>query len=353
MCSTRATRRGRFARVALAAMLVAKAATAQPVPVSNDATNAESLFSEAKQLMSSGDYATACPKLAESYRLDPGTGTLTALAVCHQHVGKTATAWSEFVEVASSAQRQGRADREAFARQNISALEPLLSRLTIHVPPETAQLPNLQVRRDSVVVAQPAWGVAVPVDPGDHVIEATATDREPWSQHITVDANADKKEIVITPLDKLEKPPAPVPIVEAAPTPMKTAPAETPIDHGTPFPGRTVGLVVGGAGIVSLALGAYFGATAISKSSDAKSRCPSSTCSDSGAVAENNDAKSDAVISNITVIAGVAALGAGAFLFLSAPKEATTPSGASPPTGWRVVPTVGRRGAGLSLRTSF
>jgi hypothetical protein len=352
MSSTRATRRGRVTRVALAAMLVARAAMAQPAPVSNDAATADSLFSEAKQLMSSGDYATACPKLAESYRLDPGTGTLTALAVCHQHVGKTATAWSEFVEVASSAQRQGRADREAFARQNISALEPLLSRLTIHVPPETALLPNLQVRRDSVVVAQGAWGVAVPIDPGDHVIEATAADREPWSQHVTVDANADKKEIVITPLDKLEKPVAPAPIAEA-PAPIKAAPAETTTDHATPFPTRTVGIVVGGAGIVSLALGTYFGLTAISKSSDAKSRCPSSPCGDSDAVAENNDAKSDAVISNITVIAGVAALGAGAFLFLSAPKEATTASGLAPPTGWRVVPTVGRRGAGLTLRTSF
>jgi hypothetical protein len=335
-------------------MLVARAAGAQPAPASNDAANAESLFSEAKQLMSSGDYATACPKLAESYRLDPGTGTLTALAVCHQHVGKTATAWNEFVEVAASAQRQGRADREAFARQNISALEPFLSRLTIHVPPETALLPNLQVRRDSVVVAQPAWGVAVPVDPGDHVIEATATDREPWSQHVTVDANGDKKEIVITPLDKLEKPAAAqAPIVEA-PAPIRAStPAEAPTDHATPFPTRTVGIVVGSAGVVSLALGAYFGATAISKSNDAKSRCSSSTCSDAGAVAENNDAKSDAIISNITVIAGVAALGAGAFLFLSAPKEATTSSGLAPPTGWRVVPTVGRRGAGLTLRTSF
>jgi hypothetical protein len=352
MSSTHATRRGRCTRVALAAMLVVKATMAQPAPVSNDAANAESLFSEAKQLMSSGDYLTACPKLAESYRLDPGTGTLTALAVCHQHVGKTATAWNEFVEVAASAQRQGRADREAFARQNISALEPLLSRLTIHVPPETALLPNLQVRRDSVVVAQPAWGLPVPVDPGDHVIEATATDRQPWSQHVTVDANADKKEIVITPLDQLEKPAPQAPVVEA-PTPIKVTPAETPMDHVSPFPTRTVGLAVGGAGIVSLALGAYFGATAISKSNDAKGRCPMPTCSDSGAVAENNDAKSDAVISNITVIAGVAALGAGAFLFLSAPKEATAPSGLAPPTGWRVVPSVGRRGAGLSLRTSF
>jgi hypothetical protein len=355
MSSTRAisfSRCSRVASCALVATLFARAATAQQAPpASNDAANADSLFTEAKQLMANGDYATACPKLAESYRLDPGTGTLTALAVCHQHIGKVATAWNEFVEVASSAQRQGRADREAFARQQITAIEPLLSRLTIQVPPEVAAIPKLEVRRDATVVSQPAWGVPVPVDPGDHLIEATAPDREPWTAHITVDANADKKEIAVPVLDKQV---AATPPVEQTPTPSPVTPAETPTDHHAPFPMRTVGLVVGGAGIVSLALGGYFGASAISKSSDAKKECPaSSPCGNAGAVSENNDAKSDALISDITVIAGVAAIGTGVFMFLTAPKEAAPPSEAAPTSAWRLVPTIGRHGAGLTLHAAF
>ncbi len=351
MSSTRATSFRRAARCALAATLFARAAAAQQAPVSNDAANADSLFTEAKQLMANGDYATACPKLAESYRLDPGTGTLTALAVCHQHIGMVATAWSEFVEVASSAQRQGRADREAFARQQITAIEPLLSRLTIQVPAEVAAIPKLQVRRDATVVSQAAWGVPVPVDPGDHVIEATAPDREPWTGHITVDTNADKKEIAVPVLDKQA---AATPSVDQTPAPTPVLPAVTPTDRHAPFPMRTVGLVVGGAGIVSLALGSYFGASALSKSSDAKKQCPPpSPCGNASAVSENNDAKSDALISDITVIAGVAAIGTGVFMFLTAPKEGAAPSEAAPAAAWRLVPTIGRKTAGLTLRATF
>jgi hypothetical protein len=334
-----------------AASLVARASGAQSAPASNDAATADSLFTEAKTLMSSGDYATACPKLAESYRLDPGTGTLTALAVCHEHVGKSATAYAEFNEVASSAQRQGRADREAFARQHLAALEPLLSRLTIQVPAEAALIPKLQVRRDSVVVAQPAWGVAVPVDPGDHVIEATAPDHEAWTGHVTVDANADKKDIVVPTLAGTSAEPPTPDETTTAPTPPPSS-TPPPHDRSAPFPMRTVGLVTGAVGIASLAVGAYFGAGALSKSSDAKKRCGSATCDDSIGVNENNTAKSDALISDITVLVGIAAVGTGAFLFFTAPKDAP-PADSSPAAAWRIVPTIGRHNAGLTLHTTF
>ncbi|HZU83694.1 MAG TPA: hypothetical protein VE987_12290, partial [Polyangiaceae bacterium] len=83
---------------------------------------AETLFNEGKRRMAAGDFAGACPKLAESYRLDAGSGTLTALAVCHEGLGRTASAWTEFIEVVSEAKQAGRPDREKFAQQHIGAL---------------------------------------------------------------------------------------------------------------------------------------------------------------------------------------------------------------------------------------
>src|SRR6187402_3639467 len=96
------------------------------------------------------DYASACPKLEESYRLDPATGALFAVALCHEQQGLLARAWVEFMEVASRAQEERYPEREKEAREHAGELHPRLSFLTVRVDAGTAALQGLVVTRDGV-----------------------------------------------------------------------------------------------------------------------------------------------------------------------------------------------------------
>ena len=163
----------------------------------DDEAASRALFAEARRLVAAGDYVHACPKFEDSYRLDPGIGTSYNLADCFAHVGRTASAWARFLDVAAATKAAGQTDREALARARAQALEPQLSRLTVVV---SQPVDGLVVKRDATIVGEAAWGVAVPVDPGPHTIEATAPNRKSWSSTMEVPAGAGSVSIEVPPL---------------------------------------------------------------------------------------------------------------------------------------------------------
>lgn len=87
-----------------------------------DSASAEALFREGKRLMDAGRYPEACPKLAESYRLDPATGALLATALCYERAGRLASAWAAYTEAAARAKQEGSVDREEIARDKAAEL---------------------------------------------------------------------------------------------------------------------------------------------------------------------------------------------------------------------------------------
>src|SRR5262245_24720347 len=68
---------------------------ARPARAQNESL-AEALFRDARAAMKAARYEEACPKFAESYRLDPSTGTLLNLALCEEELGHVATAWTKY-----------------------------------------------------------------------------------------------------------------------------------------------------------------------------------------------------------------------------------------------------------------
>jgi hypothetical protein len=172
------------ALAAFAALTLSGGALAQPTPAA--VARADALFNEALALTEQGRYSEACPKLAESQALDPGIGTLYNLSDCNEHIGRTATAWSGFMEASALANAAGQADRAGEARRRAAALEPKLSKLQIVVP-AAAAVAGLEVRRDGAVVLRADWGKDAPVDPGKHVVSASAPGKPPWTKEVMVD----------------------------------------------------------------------------------------------------------------------------------------------------------------------
>jgi hypothetical protein len=314
------------------ALLVALTAPSLPALADDDhgkITLAETLFQDAKKLMLDGKFAEACPKLVESHKLDPGGGTLLLLAQCHEGEGKLARAWSEYREALAMAIADKRPERADRCKERLAVIEPKLSRVTITVPPE-ADVAGLVVSLDGVELPRAAFDSPIPIDPGKHVVHATAPDRTPRDYPFDVGTTASSPSVALEPLAD-------------APVSTKTAPASTVlIDSGKPR--RSAGWVFLGAAVVGLGIGTVFGFRAIDKRKESDDHCPNDRCDQLG-VDLNDSAKSSANVANVAIGLGVVSAIVGGILILGAPRAETRTV--------RVTPTIGPSIAAISLGVSF
>jgi hypothetical protein len=276
----------------------------------NDKAAAEVLFEQGRSLLLEGKVGEACPKLAESLRLDRGIGTMLFLAECWQRLGKTASAWAQFREAEIIAGQEKDA-REKVAHERAERLAPTLSTLVITLPRESAT-PGLTVLRDGHPVGEAVFGTKTPIDPGPHVISASASGYKSWETKITVGANADEAKIVVPSLERLP----------AAPPPK----GETPPSSSWPFQ-RTLGLGLAGVGLVGVGIGTAFGLSAIDKNNFADEHCPEIGCDRDG-IAAGERAVEHGTISTIGFIAGGALIVGGAVLFFTASSGTNAKAGA-------------------------
>lgn len=303
--------------------LVSKVAAAEPTAI--EKSTADALFKEGKERMAQKDFDTACPKLAESHRLQPGGGVILALAICYEGQGRLASAVSSYREALAFALRDKRKNREDAARAKLTELEPRLSTLTIVAP-------AVSITVDGVALPPASIGTAIPMDGGTHVIEASAKGKVSRKIEVTIGAEKDRKEITVAPLED-------VPAV----APQKQAPSTPPPE---PEHTRSVGpWIVGGVGLVALGIGGYFGVSAIGKRRDVEGACPGNVCTDPAMVDRNDQAKRAAVVSDVAIGVSAVAIGTAIVWFvLDGPKKKETP---------HVTGAIGPKGASLALEVSW
>jgi len=300
--------------------LLAAGAHAQ-VSASDKAT-AEALFDRGLVLMREGKLAEACTRLEQSQAIERGIGTMLYLAECYEKSGRTASAWALFREAASEAQAAGQVERAAQGRQRAERLEPVLSKLTIEVP-GSSRVAGLAVLRNGTPIHEGAWGLPLPVDPGEQRIEARAAGYQPRTLVVAVANGTTTAKVDIPALV-----PAPLPVVsEAAPAQDKPADTSAAAAASTSKPQglskqKLVGIVLGGAGVVLLAVGTGYGVRAIHKNDEAKQHgCAGDTCDDAEGESLNDEALKASKVASVGIIGGAALLAGGLLTYVLAPKS--------------------------------
>jgi hypothetical protein len=315
-------------------IVIAPAARAQ----SEDQAAARALFDEGRKLLKAGDYAAACPKLEAAKKLYTSAGILLNVADCHEKTGRTASAWNEFGEAAAVAKRSNRVEDAQEAKRRQAALEPRLARIVVRVPHPA---PEMVVKRDDATLAEPAWGAALPVDPGTHTVSAEAPGHAPWTTTVSV-SEAGKVETVDVPeLSALATAAAPPPALERPDRPEKVegpagaAPdlAATPAAHS----GKTAPWVLLGGGAAVALGGGVLMLVESGRASDARSNHDPSAY---------DAAKTPWTIGLVGAILGVATAAAGATL-LALPRSDAAAAPAAVST-W-----IDRHGGGLALAASW
>ena len=281
-----------------------------PAPAAEPAeARAEARFREGSEAFDKGRISEACADFEASLRLYPTLGTLLNLALCHETEGKTASAWREFTLAAAWANQDPNGERRDFAHQHAVRLEHSLSRVMLDVAGGSRNA-NVSVQIDGAPV-DPRSPLPIYLDPGTHVVVASAPGRTPATQTITVPKTGSADAVAVH-----------VPALDSASDGAPAAALEASVREGSSAGRRTAAYAVGGAGALLFAVGLYFGIDAISKTQSLGSQCKSSC--DSG------PASASATASLVTLGLGTAGLAVGVYLWATPAPAPSNRAGLAP-----------------------
>lgn len=309
-----------MSRAIWAVLLVGVVATAR----ANPPPESTKLFEEGRALAKEGKYAEACAKFEKSLELDRAPGTLLNYADCHEHLGHLALAWRLFDEVARVSEAENNVDRAKFARDRARAVMERAGTVVLRLAaPRPSGLAVSIAGRE----VEPAAELREVVDPGDVTVEVTAPGRESFT---TTGRAEPGRELVIEvpPLEPVARGALP-PQAETVRRPSRVAAAYT----------------LGALGGASLVAGVVTGLVAKNKyeaeleNGNCTGRDPP-VCNAEG----YRNANSAVTLGNISTVLGVGGLvviGAGAVVFLTAPRDVV------------VIPTASAEAGGLAVVGRF
>jgi hypothetical protein len=215
-----------------------------------------------------------------------------------------------------------------------------------------AEVSAVTVAIDGTVVAEQLDGHGIEVDGGKHVFTFTFPDGKKVDQtYVVLEGQKAQRVGVELPLDP---PSSPAPARKSSDSMWGQGSPTMAKDGSSSWNGRkTLAVVVVGAGVAGVAVGAVFGLNAISSFQSQKNACAPGNCTDrSAALTDHTNAANASTLSTVGFIAGGALVATGAVLFFTAPNGREGGEGGTT-AGLQAVPGAGPAGAGVLLRGRF
>lgn len=333
--------------LACAASLFSSAARAQTV---DDGTRnaARSLAGQGKDAFDQADFERARDLFHRAYTLVPAPTIVL-------YEGRALVKLRRFVEAEEAFMRAARTSLdaespEAFrtavheAENDLLALRARMPKVTIVVTGPSARDPELSVTLDGHALKTALIGVELPIDPGDHALEANVPGAKPARVTFSMLEKQEQRVEIAAPLH----------VTTAAAGTGSTRPLEKP-SSGSPQPvsdtpppnwQARAGMALGGVGVAGVVTGVITGLMAGSRYSKAEDACPGHTCEAGGAGWDDVQAfRSLRTVSTVGYIVGGVGLAAGATLYFTAPSKRSRASQAGAVKVWINTASVGVAGA--------
>lgn len=257
-------------------MAIAILSMALSAQAANDLAEAEILFTKGKKALEAGNHSEACPAFAESYRLAARPGTRFAMAECEAGAGRIATAaalYADFLRMVenleSDAERSKQKERVKWALAKQAEIANDIPYLTLVLAPSAP--PDTVITRDGTTLPAASLGIAVPVDPGDHVITVQAPGGALKEIRVTLERGGKT-------VQELEPPPEPTDVPDGGDAGSSIVTSGPSPDEIRRSRFRSVAIVAGGVGVAGLATWGVMGAISMQKKSAFDEACPNNKC---------------------------------------------------------------------------
>jgi len=306
-----------------------------------DRATARQLGLDGQDALDKKDYATAEDRFRRADALFHAPTLLLGFARAEAGLGKLVNASEAYNRIVREGVPPGAAPAFAKALDAAKAEEGSVRARIATVTVTVTGPENPTVTLDDQPLSVAALGVRRPVDPGTHLVRASADGWEPAETRFAVtdagSANALLSMQRVTPV---------VPAAAPPPSPVLAPAGETPAPHETSSAGttgsgqRTLGWVGVGVGVAGLATGTITGILAMGKHSDLQTLCTNG-CPPS-AQGDLDSYHTLGTLSTVGFIAGGVLSGVGLVLLVTAPHDSTTASGP------RVTPYLGLGSVGAT-----